>query len=449
MYQNSSKTKKMAISKSIYKVIREADPPSRFLSWNPETRVWFEISDRRAVEKTAQALRDKKHLRADTKSVKSPAELLKDLASAQGENMSMKQGATASKAKAPTAAVADLDSLNAAFYEAFQAILPTVTIGYSKNKETWPRKGIPKGMSSQEYPSSPPPQQDDTGAPSRAHGFGLSTPNSAPAVVSPSSNESPTALLRPTSKMASKTRNKDSRSRRDPGDLHFSRPANEPTNQFDDPTSNWALSGNKRELGSAGMPEPKRHQASFASSLAAQGPLRHSSLLERSYRHHQEMPLGTDDSDRDALLDALLSQRTANQVSAGYSVAPPDHTIRVGPPPSLPPGYSLGASSGNYELATLLLQQLLAEREPAPLPAQAEPNMAELGTLLSAAGNGRHQGATSLSSHWGDCSVPFPPVQMSTSPDYGVMIEGLTSYLESQAANRRETAMRLAHFQQA
>lgn len=58
LYVSCSKRKKMAISKSIVEAIRSQNPPGRFLERSQETNLWSDIGDRKATEKTSQALRD-------------------------------------------------------------------------------------------------------------------------------------------------------------------------------------------------------------------------------------------------------------------------------------------------------------------------------------------------------------------------------------------------------
>ena len=41
------------------KLVRNLDPPGRFLEKNPEDGLWYDIGDKKASEKTAQALRDR------------------------------------------------------------------------------------------------------------------------------------------------------------------------------------------------------------------------------------------------------------------------------------------------------------------------------------------------------------------------------------------------------
>ena len=66
----STKKQKMAISRSIVDAVRSLNPPGRFLEKNAETGRWNDIGDRKAIEKTSQALRDgaaslRKQLSAD------------------------------------------------------------------------------------------------------------------------------------------------------------------------------------------------------------------------------------------------------------------------------------------------------------------------------------------------------------------------------------------------
>lgn len=55
----STKKQKMTISRKLVdKVHNEFNPPGRFLEKNAETGAWHEVDDKRALEKTAQTLRD-------------------------------------------------------------------------------------------------------------------------------------------------------------------------------------------------------------------------------------------------------------------------------------------------------------------------------------------------------------------------------------------------------
>ena len=54
----STKKQKMAISRSIVDAVRSMKPPGRFLDKDPDTGLWRDIGDRKAIEKTSQALRD-------------------------------------------------------------------------------------------------------------------------------------------------------------------------------------------------------------------------------------------------------------------------------------------------------------------------------------------------------------------------------------------------------
>lgn len=48
------------VAESIVKTVRSLTPPGRFLSKDAATQLWYDIGDDRAVEKTAQAMRDSK-----------------------------------------------------------------------------------------------------------------------------------------------------------------------------------------------------------------------------------------------------------------------------------------------------------------------------------------------------------------------------------------------------
>lgn len=57
-YVTSTKKQKMNISKSIVEQVHTLSPPGKFLERNSDTGLWHEVDQKRALEKTAQALRD-------------------------------------------------------------------------------------------------------------------------------------------------------------------------------------------------------------------------------------------------------------------------------------------------------------------------------------------------------------------------------------------------------
>ncbi len=57
-YVTAPKSKKPDFSKMIYEIICSQDPPGRFLKQDKKTNLWYEISYRKAVDKTRQALRE-------------------------------------------------------------------------------------------------------------------------------------------------------------------------------------------------------------------------------------------------------------------------------------------------------------------------------------------------------------------------------------------------------
>jgi hypothetical protein len=57
-YVTTPKSQKPKFSKMIYETIRAQDPPGRFLKQDKTTNLWYEISYRKAVDKTRQALRE-------------------------------------------------------------------------------------------------------------------------------------------------------------------------------------------------------------------------------------------------------------------------------------------------------------------------------------------------------------------------------------------------------
>ena len=58
VYVTSTKRQKMQISRSVVKAVRSMNPPGRFLERDPETGLYYDIGDKKAAEKTSQALRD-------------------------------------------------------------------------------------------------------------------------------------------------------------------------------------------------------------------------------------------------------------------------------------------------------------------------------------------------------------------------------------------------------
>lgn len=58
LYVTSTKKQKMRISRSIVEAVRSLEPAGRFLEKDQTTGKWFDIGDKKAVEKTSQALRD-------------------------------------------------------------------------------------------------------------------------------------------------------------------------------------------------------------------------------------------------------------------------------------------------------------------------------------------------------------------------------------------------------
>ena len=55
---SSRKADKIKIARSLVKSIRSQNPPGRFLKKNPNSGLWHDIGDKRAIEKISQALRE-------------------------------------------------------------------------------------------------------------------------------------------------------------------------------------------------------------------------------------------------------------------------------------------------------------------------------------------------------------------------------------------------------
>jgi hypothetical protein len=57
-YVATPKSKKPQFSRIIYDGIKALDPPGRFLKQDETTKLWYEISEKKALDKTRQALRE-------------------------------------------------------------------------------------------------------------------------------------------------------------------------------------------------------------------------------------------------------------------------------------------------------------------------------------------------------------------------------------------------------
>lgn len=58
-YNQAKKVDKPQVSRMIVSALRRANPPSRFLRYNEETKLWEDVGDKRAAEKVSQTLREK------------------------------------------------------------------------------------------------------------------------------------------------------------------------------------------------------------------------------------------------------------------------------------------------------------------------------------------------------------------------------------------------------
>jgi len=58
-YVNSSRKDKPSVALKIVRAWRAQEPPGRFLLHNDTTRLWHDVGDKKAREKTSQALREK------------------------------------------------------------------------------------------------------------------------------------------------------------------------------------------------------------------------------------------------------------------------------------------------------------------------------------------------------------------------------------------------------
>ena len=75
LYLKLPKRQKQLLSKSIVHAVRSQNPPGRFLQKHPQTDLWYDVGDNRALEKTSQALREgapklKEKLKSETETKK-------------------------------------------------------------------------------------------------------------------------------------------------------------------------------------------------------------------------------------------------------------------------------------------------------------------------------------------------------------------------------------------
>jgi DNA-directed RNA polymerase delta subunit len=59
-YVRAPKIQKPSVARVIVRLIRNGDTPGRFIRKDDKTGKWVDIGDKKAVDKTAQALREKK-----------------------------------------------------------------------------------------------------------------------------------------------------------------------------------------------------------------------------------------------------------------------------------------------------------------------------------------------------------------------------------------------------
>ena len=57
LYNQAKTGDKIQVTRMIVSALRQANPPSRFLCRNEETRLWEDVGDKRAVEKVGQLIR--------------------------------------------------------------------------------------------------------------------------------------------------------------------------------------------------------------------------------------------------------------------------------------------------------------------------------------------------------------------------------------------------------
>lgn len=68
-YVRAPKIQKPSVARVIVRAIRNGDPPGRFLRKDEKTGKWVDIGDKKAAEKTSQALREKPNEELGTRPV--------------------------------------------------------------------------------------------------------------------------------------------------------------------------------------------------------------------------------------------------------------------------------------------------------------------------------------------------------------------------------------------
>ena len=61
LYATFPRNEKLHVAVRLVEAVRSRDPPGRFLERKKEDKLWYEVTEKRAVDKTAQALREKVH----------------------------------------------------------------------------------------------------------------------------------------------------------------------------------------------------------------------------------------------------------------------------------------------------------------------------------------------------------------------------------------------------
>jgi hypothetical protein len=74
-YVRAPKIQKPSVARVIVRAIRNGDPPGRFLKKDEKTGKWIDVGDKKAAEKTSQALREKTNDEKDDKTKTDPKSL--------------------------------------------------------------------------------------------------------------------------------------------------------------------------------------------------------------------------------------------------------------------------------------------------------------------------------------------------------------------------------------
>lgn len=416
LYINGSKSLKVAISKTIVQAMRLADPPARFLAKDVDTNLWYEVGDQKASEKTSQTLREGAACfkrEQEKEAVMDGVEALKQLSSHSVGEQKDDKDATLSPDKMKRILreeAINLDTLNEIYESEFEKFA-------SKKTNLKPR---PARLS---------------------HGFGSSA-NKAGTVPEPPiflatrfgsyrEEDSVTSGYEGNDRTVQFCRVADQSAPLRELPVYIRIPPRAST--YDEPVAQSGLSpatgrvpsGYKREHGrTLEEPEAKRHQGWLYTDVPAG-------------HYRPELPQYAAAGSSKTLSSALEEKLSAWRDTLSHLHPAAATLSRSHIPASHVAALSTGASpSGSTQVASLLTRQLQALGATSTQPSQDRTEIdyaqlaKELGTYLLSVGTRNSLDGASTS------------INMAQSRDnYGDMIQGLTSYLESRTLGHQEASL--------